>query len=222
MRKILAAIFCICCFSSIYAQQQYPYARDIQAFKHKDSIQAPTGNEILFIGSSSFTFWQDVNNYFPGHKIINRGFGGSTLLDIIHYANDVIFAYQPKQIVIYCGENDLASSDTVKAPVVLQRFKTLFSMIRNKMPDVPVTFISIKPSPSRARLLPEMLKSNNAIRQFLAKQPHTSFVDVYSKMLNADGSIKAEIFREDKLHMNPDGYHIWQKEIAPQLVSQAH
>ncbi|RFS21735.1 hypothetical protein DVR12_13825 [Chitinophaga silvatica] len=220
MRKILAAIFCICCFSNTFAQQ-YPYHNDIQAFKKKDSINAPKGNEILFVGSSSFTFWQDVNNYFPGHYIVNRGFGGSTLLDVIHYADDVIFAYHPRQIVIYCGENDLASSDTVKAPVVLKRFQTLFSMIRNKMPDVPVTFISIKPSPSRAKLIPEMLKSNKAIQQFLAKQPNTSFVDVYSKMLNKDGSIKAEIFRADQLHMKPEGYRIWQKAIASHLVDQS-
>ncbi len=220
MRKILAAIICICCYSTLYAQQQYPYYSDIQAFKHQDSLTPPTGKEILFIGSSSFTYWQDVNNYFPGHQIINRGFGGSNLLDVIHYANDVIFAYHPKQIVIYCGENDLAS-DTVKAPMLLKRFQTLFSIIRSKMPEVPVTFISIKPSPSRSRLLPEMVKSNKAIQQFLSKQAHTSFVDVYSKMLNANGTIKAELFKEDQLHMKPVGYRIWQKAIAPHLVDQS-
>lgn len=219
MRKILAAIICICAFGTSYAQQQYPYYSDIQAFKQQDSIDLPTGNEILFIGSSSFTYWQDVNNWFPGHRIINRGFGGSNLLDVIHYANDVIFAYHPKQIVIYCGENDLAS-DTVKAPLLLKRFQTLFSMIRNKMPDVPVTYLSIKPSPSRARLIPETLKSNKAIRQFLAKQSNTTFIDVYSKMLHPDGSIMAEIFKEDQLHMKPAGYRIWQKAIAPHLVEQ--
>ncbi|RAJ76791.1 endonuclease/exonuclease/phosphatase family metal-dependent hydrolase [Chitinophaga dinghuensis] len=220
MRKILAAVICICCYSTLYAQQQYPYHSDIQAFKHQDSQTPPTGKEILFIGSSSFTYWQDVNNYFPGHRIINRGFGGSNLLDVIHYANDVIFAYHPKQIVIYCGENDLAS-DTVKAPMLLKRFQTLFSMIRSKMPEVPVTFISIKPSPSRSRLLPEMVKSNKAIQQFLAKQSHTSFVDVYSKMLQSNGAIKAELFKEDQLHMKPVGYRIWQKAIAPHLVDQS-
>ncbi|SHK99216.1 Metal-dependent hydrolase, endonuclease/exonuclease/phosphatase family [Chitinophaga jiangningensis] len=219
MRKILVAVLCLCFFSSSFAQQQYPYYADIQAFKHQDSIDAPTGNEILFIGSSSFTYWQDVNNYFPGHHIINRGFGGSNLLDVMHYANDVIFAYKPKQIVIYCGENDLAS-DTVKATAVLKRFQTLYTMIRQRMPNTSVTYISIKPSPSRARLMPEMVKTNKAIQQFLAKQPNTSFVDVYSKMLNANGTIKAELFKEDQLHMKPVGYRIWQKALAPHLVDQ--
>lgn len=215
MRRFLVAIICICMFGNSYAQQHYPYYDDIQAFKKQDSVDVPVGNEILFIGSSSFTYWQDVNNYFPGHKIINRGFGGSNLMDVIHYADDIIFAYHPKQIVIYCGENDLAS-DTVKAPLVLKRFQTLFSMIRAKMPTVPITYISIKPSPSRERLLTEMVKSNKAIQKYLSTQPNTSFVDVYSKMM----PLKPEIFREDHLHMKPVGYRIWQKEIAPHLVSQ--
>lgn len=219
MRRFLTVIIAICTFGTSYAQQQYPYYNDIQAFKKQDSIHKPIGSEILFVGSSSFTYWQDVENWFPGHRIINRGFGGSNLLDVIHYADDVIFAYQPKQIVIYCGENDLAS-DTVKAPLLLKRFQTLFSMIRNKMPNIPVSYISIKPSPSRVRLLAETQKSNKAIQQFLSKQRNTSFIDVYSKMLRADGSINADIFGDDRLHMKAAGYRIWQKAIAPHLVAQ--
>ena len=109
-----------------------PFWKDIQNFKKQDSIHFPPKNAILFIGSSSFTKWTDVQDYFPGYTIINRGFGGSTLLDQIRYANDIIFPYEPKQIVIYCGENDLASSDTVTAEMVVDRFKQLYKMIRKK------------------------------------------------------------------------------------------
>src|SRR5437870_5399481 len=104
-----------------------PFWNDIQNFKKQDSIHFPLKNAILFICSSSFTKWTDVQDYFPGYTIINRGFGGSTLLDVIRYAYDVILPYQPKQVVIYCGENDLAASDTVSATDVVQRFKTLFA-----------------------------------------------------------------------------------------------
>lgn len=217
MKKVLATILCVCCLLASYAQRQYPYYNDIQAFKQQDSLHKPVGNEILFIGSSSFTYWQDVQNYFPGKPIINRGFGGSSLPDVIHYANDVIFAYHPKQIVVYCGENDLASSDTVTAAIVLQRFQTLFAMIREQMPNVPIVYISIKPSPSRKRLMPKMQEANSSIKQFLRKQRNTAFVDVYHKMLNKDGSIKEEIFKADQLHMKAEGYAIWQKAIAPRL-----
>ncbi|HEY9260201.1 GDSL-type esterase/lipase family protein [Chitinophaga sp.] len=217
MKKIFATVFCFCCLLTGYAQQQYPFYNDIQAFKQQDSIHPPVNDAILFIGSSSFTYWKDVAAYFPEHHIINRGFGGSSLPDVIHYANDVIFAYHPKQIVIYCGENDLATADTVTADSVVQRFCQLFTLIRSRMPDIPVTFVSLKPSPSRSRLMPRMVAANQAIKKYLRKQKHTSFVDVYHKMLQKDGTVKADIFKADQLHMNAQGYSIWQKAIAPAL-----
>jgi len=217
MKKVLATMLCVCCLFAGYSQQQYPFYNDIQAFKHADSLNKPAGNEILFIGSSSFTYWQDVQNYFPGKPIINRGFGGSSLPDVIRYANDIIFSYHPKQIVVYCGENDIASSDTITAAIVLQRFQTLFSMIRKQMPEVPLVYISIKPSPSRKRFMPVMEEANSSIKKFLRKQRNTAFVDVYHKMLNKDGSIKEELFKDDQLHMKANGYAIWQKALAPLL-----
>src|SRR5690349_14110968 len=98
-------------FAGAFAQQQKPpFWEDIQAFKKQDSTHFPGTGKILFVGSSSFTFWKDVQDYFPGHPIINRGFGGSSIPDVIRYRQDVIFKYKPKQVVIYCGENDFAAS----------------------------------------------------------------------------------------------------------------
>lgn len=194
-----------------------PFWNDIQNFKKQDSIHFPPKNAILFIGSSSFTKWTDVQQYFPGYKIINRGFGGSTLLDQIRYANDIIFPYQPKQIIIYCGENDLASSDTVTAAMVFDRFKQLFQIIRAKT-EAPIANISMKPSPSRRHLFSKMRQGNQLIKDFLATQKNTVFIDVHQKMLNTLGEPFPEIFLSDSLHMNAKGYAIWQKEIQPYLL----
>ena len=119
--------------------------------------------------------------------------------------------------MIYCGENDLAASDTVTGNTVFERFRTLFELIRSKMPGENILFISLKPSPSRERLFPEMEAANLLIKTYLSIQTHTHFIDVYHIMLNPDGSAKKELFREDMLHMKPNGYALWQKEIAPYL-----
>src|SRR5688572_17785994 len=118
------------------ATEHPPFWNDIQSFKKQDSTAFPPQNAILFIGSSSFTMWQDVQKDFPGYTIINRGFGGSTLLDQIRYVRDIVFPYAPKQIIIYCGENDLAASDTVDGNDVAGRFRKLFTLIREKFPKV--------------------------------------------------------------------------------------
>ena len=218
-RKIIIAFLFLLSVKNVTAQQP-PFWDDIQNFKKHDSIHFPAKNQILFVGSSSFTKWTDVQNYFPGYKIINRGFGGSSLPDVIRYANDIIFPYHPKQIVIYCGENDLAASDTVTAQTVFNRFKQLFKLIRSMMPKVPVVFISIKPSPSRQHLAPKMISANSMIKKYLGENKRTVFVDVYHKMLNAYGNPIDDIFIEDKLHMNAKGYVIWQKAIQSYLLKR--
>jgi len=203
-----------------------PFWKDIQNFKKQDSIRFPPKNAILFIGSSSFTKWTDVQEYFPGYTIINRGFGGSTLLDQIRYADDIIFPYQPKQVVIYCGENDLASSDTVTAAMVFDRFYGLYDTIKVKT-GASIAFISMKPSPSRRHLFSKMKEANHMISNFISRQEDAviynkprkaTFIDVYNKMLNAAGQPIPEIFLEDSLHMNAKGYAIWQKGIQPYLL----
>jgi lysophospholipase L1-like esterase len=194
-----------------------PFAEDIAAFKKQDSISFPPKQAILFVGSSSFTNWKDVQNYFPQFTILNRGFGGSSVSDVIRYADDIIFPYMPKQIVIYCGENDLAAADSVTGEMVYQRFVQLFKMIREKMPKVPLAFISLKPSPSRWHLKEKMIEANKLIKKYLRKKKNAAFIDVYHKMLGTDGTPIKEIFIEDNLHMNTKGYAIWQKIIEPYL-----
>jgi lysophospholipase L1-like esterase len=119
--------------------------------------------------------------------------------------------------VIYCGENDLAGSDTVTGNTVFERFKTLFELIRSRLPGEDIVFVSLKPSPSRENLLKKMEEANLLIKTYLSIQTHAHFVDVYHKMLNADGSLRKDLYRDDMLHMKPKGYAIWQKEIAPYL-----
>jgi len=202
--------------TKIPLQAQEAFRNEITGFKKQDSLQSPPKDPILFVGSSSFRLWKNVQAAFPGYTIVNRGFGGSTLPDVIYYANDVIFPYHPKQIVIYCGEND-AASDNTTATVIFDRFKALFTLIRKKLPRVPVAYVAMKPSPSRMQYQPKVIEGNRLIKDFLSKQSKTAFVDVYQPML-VDGKPNESLFGSDMLHMNEKGYAIWQKAIQPYLV----
>jgi lysophospholipase L1-like esterase len=194
-----------------------PFWNEIFEFKKQDSLQHPPSGAILFVGSSSFRKWTNVQSYFPGYTIINRGFGGSTLPDVIRYAGDIIFPYHPKQIVIYCGDNDLAVSDSVSATTVYNRFVHLYNLIRARLKNVDIVYVSIKPSPSRQKLMPRMEEANDMIRDFMAKYSHASFVDVYHPMLTPQGLPIDSLFVADKLHMNDKGYKIWQQILLPYL-----
>jgi lysophospholipase L1-like esterase len=219
MRRITLLVFLFLFFKDgVHAQAAPAFWQDMLAFKKQDSIQPPPRQAILFIGSSTFTKWKDIADYFPEHVIINRGFGGSTLVDVIRYAYEIIFPYRPKQVVIYCGENDLASADSVTAAEVVSRFKTLYGMIRQNLPDAMIDFVSIKPSPSREKIQPKVKVANKEISAFLKTQKKAAFIDIYPAMLDAGGKIRETLFIEDRLHMNREGYQIWKKIIQPYLL----
>ncbi len=198
-----------------------PFQDEIDVFIKKDSIAMPAANSILFVGSSSFNYWKDISNYFPSYPIINRGFGGSSLTDIIHFSQETILKYKPKQIYIYCGENDIAASDTITPAIVFERFKNLYTIIRTHLGNkVPVMYVSIKPSVARWSMEEKFVAANSLIRNFINKQKNTQFLDVHSAMLDTSGMVYKDIFIADKLHMNAKGYAIWQKIIAPTLVKE--
>ncbi len=214
MKKLFSILLLVIVTQQLLAQ---PFINDVQNFRKQDSIKMPAKEQILFIGSSSFTLWKDVQDYFPGISILNRAFGGATLNNLIYYVKDIVYPYQPKQIVIYCGENDFAENNSLYPSQVVKRFELLFVIIRKKFPKIPVVYVSMKPSPSRVKLMPKFKIANQMIRSFLRNKGNTDYVDVYHAMLNKEGAPNQDIFLADKLHMNKKGYAIWQPLILQKL-----
>lgn len=208
--------FLLVCFSLVVSAQERPFWKEIKAFKTADSLQQPPRKAIVFVGSSSFRMWKDINRYFPNHTIINRGFGGSSLPHVIQYAEQIIVPYKPKQVVIYCGENDFMD-DAVTSEIVVDRFTRLFELLRDEMPRTRILFVSMKPSPSRQHLMPRIAAANAAIRDFLKDKRRAEFVSIWEPMLDASGNPRKELFLADMLHMNADGYAIWQNALEPHL-----
>jgi lysophospholipase L1-like esterase len=218
MNKKLSTFIAFYFLSScaLFAQ---PFKQEVEQFKKSDSIVMPPKGQIVFAGSSSFTKWKDVAMYFPGYPIINRGFGGATLVDLIYFVDDAIIKYQPKQVLIYCGENDMADVDTVSPATVLERFKTLHSILLKKLPrSTKIVFVSIKPSIARWHLESKFIKANKLVKAYIATQNNIQFLDVHSRMLDENKEVLKDIFIADKLHMNAKGYQIWQKQFAPLLM----
>ena len=218
MNKLLTTLIAFYFLSTctLFAQ---PFKQEVEQFKKSDSIVMPPKGQIVFAGSSSFTKWKDVAMYFPGYPIINRGFGGSTLVDLIYFADEAIIQYQPKQVFIYCGENDMADVDTVSPATVLERFKSLHGILLNKLPkSTKIVFVSIKPSIARWHLESKFIEANKLVKAYISTQKNLQFLDVHSGMLDENKEVLKDIFIADKLHMNAKGYQIWQKQFAPLLM----
>jgi lysophospholipase L1-like esterase len=201
----------------LWAQSPERFQNDIHTIQQFDKMYAPPLHPILFVGSSSIRKWDDLERNFSRYVVLNRGVGGAITNDVTYYAKDIIFPYAPRQIVVYVGENDLPAAN-VNADTLLQRFTVLYAKIRSELPTIPLIYISIKPSPSRAAFFDKAKQTNALIKDFLAKEKNTVFVDIYPKMLGKDGLPRKELFLEDMLHMNKQGYAIWEKAIQPYLL----
>ncbi|MFT2008320.1 GDSL-type esterase/lipase family protein [Pontibacter sp. 13R65] len=193
-----------------------PYWDTVQRFKREDADRTPPENAILFIGSSSFTNWHNAQQMFPEYTIVNRGFGGSQLPDINLYLREVGYPPKVKQIIIYSGDNDIASGKEPEE--VLQRFISVFSQIRKDKPKLPVAFISIKVCPGRIHSRAKVEEANRLVKDFLAEQKRTEFVDIVTPTTNDSGTPLAGIYVEDGVHLNQKGYDIWAAALKPHLM----
>ena len=200
------------------AQDKPRFWDDVQTIKHYDQMYAPPADPILFVGSSSIRKWDDAERTFASYNVLNRGIGGAVVNDITFYLNDIVFPYHPREIVLYVGENDIPEGAT--ADTVLERTKKLITAIREKLPETPITYISIKPSPSRDKYRQTVKEANRLIKEYLATQQKIKWVDVFTPMLTKEGNSRPEIFQSDMLHLNKDGYKIWKKLVKPTLVKK--
>ena len=219
MKKLWSLLLiCLVAAAPAFSQSNESFKGEIGHFLHQDSLKMPPKDAILFVGSSSFRKWTDVAQYFPGYRIINRGFGGSQLPNLIYYADKIIYPYQPRQVIIYCGENDFDYDKTISADSVFERFHQLFDMIREKLHQTNIGYVSIKFSPSRKYAWDRFEKTNSLIEDFLEEQSNAEYIDITKAMQDRDGQVDTSLFLGDQLHMKPAGYKRWQKEIQPYLL----
>jgi len=193
----------------------HPFESEIAAFETADKTNPPPTNAILFAGSSSIRKWTTLAQDFPGHKVINRGFGGSQLSDSIYFFDRIVLPYKPKMIVLYAGSNDINAGKTPET--VVEDFKTFVRKVEAALPDTKVAFISINTSPSRWKDVEKVKQANQQIAGFAAKNDKLIFIDTFPAMLDATGKPRPELYVRDRLHLNAKGYAIWTSIIAPYL-----
>jgi lysophospholipase L1-like esterase len=190
------------------------FAKEIEAFAEWDSKNAIPAEPVLFVGSSSIRIWR-THDSFPDLPVVNRGFGGSHISDVLHFADRLVIAYKPRLIVFYAGDNDIAAGKSARR--VFEDFSRFVGLIHAKLPEARIIFLSIKPSGSRWSLWPQMRDANQLVRDFSGKDERLFFADVATPLLGPDGKPRDELFLNDKLHLNPAGYRLWTQALNPVL-----
>ena len=213
-RLIVFLLFLSLGFQFVKAQDPNRFEEDIKKFEALDKKNLSQG-EILFVGSSSIRFWKTLQQDFPNRKVLNRGFGGSHMSDLLFYLDELVLKYKPKQIFIYEGDNDINDQESPKS--ILRETKEIVQKIHQKLPKTEIVLISAKPSISRWSLKKDYERLNKLFKRYARKHSYLKFVDVWNPMLNENGEPISDIFILDNLHMNEKGYKIWAKVIRPYL-----
>lgn len=195
----------------MHGQHWLQFEDEVKNLKKSDN-QVNTNNLVLFTGSSSIRLWSDLADDFDGYNILNRGFGGSIMGDLLHFYDQLILPYKPKKVFIYEGDNDLAADIPIED--ILTDAKTLVSKIQSDLPGTAVYFISPKPSISRWHLKEKYEQLNYQLGLWTLFKSDVEFIDIWTPMLDDSGEVRPELFIGDGLHMNGLGYDIWQEVIS--------
>ncbi len=188
--------------------------KEIAALEKRDQDKPPPKNAVLFAGSSSIRLW-DVKKSFPDLDAINHGFGGSQIADSTHFAPRIIFKTEPRLIVFYAGDNDIAAGKSPEQ--VGEDFQAFATVVHKELPKTKIVFISIKPSLARWEMADKQKKANELIEAFCKKNDYLTYLDVVKPMLGDDGKPNRELFIKDGLHMNEKGYELWGGLLKPLL-----
>ena len=200
------------------AETQHDFAKwekDIAAFEQMDRTNAPPKAGLVFIGSSTILLWKTLAQDFPEQRVINRGFGGSEIVDASHFAERVIFPYAPRMIFLRAGGNDLWAGKSPEQ--VFADFKEFVAKVHAKSPKTEIAFISLSPSIARWKQADKEKAVNTMIEEYIRKTPRLKYVETYPMVLGADGQPRPELFVADKLHFNAEGYKLLVERVRPHL-----
>jgi len=188
-----------------------PFADELRAFAQAEAAGTVPRGAVLFCGSSSIRLWATLAADFAEYTVLNRGFGGSTLAESVAEMDWLICGSQPRAIVLYAGENDLDHG--AHPEEVVERFAQFMTRVGERLgAELPVFFLSVKPSPARRGNIERVRQTNALLREALPRWPQVCYIDVFTAMMDGNRP-RQELFCEDWLHLSAVGYKLWAQAV---------
>jgi lysophospholipase L1-like esterase len=191
------------------------WEKEVAAIEKRLKAAPPKAGGVIFSGSSSIRLW-DLKKSFPGQGYVNVGFGGSEVRDCTHFAPRLITPYQPRAVVFYAGDNDIASGRTPEQ--VRDDFKAFCAAVHKDVPKCRILFVAVKPSISRWKKFDVQQKANALVKAACGADERLGFIDIVPAMLGPDGMPVPGLFAKDGLHMSPAGYEKWTAAVSAALA----
>lgn len=196
--------------ASMAAQNPHDFDKEIEKF---NQISFTEGIDLtVFTGSSTIRLWKNLEEDCKQSKLVNTGFGGSQMSDLLYFIDQTVLRFKPKTVYIYEGDNDIAAGK--KPDAIIKTAQQVVDKILSSDSETKIVFISAKPSPSRWSFKSEYLSFNALLKKYCESHEQLSYIDVWNPMLNDHGRPAPQIFVSDSLHMNRQGYLLWKGIIC--------
>ena len=193
------------------------WEKEISAYEKSDATSPPPKGSFVFTGSSTIARWKTLAEDFPGQPVLNRGFGGSEIVDATHFADRIIFSYSPRKVFLRAGGNDLWAGKSVDQ--VFADFQEFVAQVHAKLPDAEIDFISLSPSLARWKQHDSEKELNTLVAGSVQGKSYLKYIETYDLPLGADGEPRAELFVADKLHFSPAGYQLLAERVRPYVTN---
>lgn len=200
-----------------YAGTQDKWEKEVSNLLEKDKTETYSDDAILFIGSSSIRLWDDIAKDMAPYEPIRRGYGGAKFSDLIHFTERIVYPHNFQALCIFVANDITGGNDDRTPKEVLTLQKQVIKTVRKKYPAVPIFQIAITPVNSRWSVWNETQQANALMKANAEKTPNLYFIETADGYLGEDGKPISALFRDDQLHMKPDGYHIWARIIKAEL-----
>jgi len=192
---------------------------EMQAF---DAEPEPPAGVIVFTGSSSIRLWDTLEEDMAPLPVLQRGFGGAKISDVLHYLDRLVIRYQPRAVVMYAGTNDMNamfSAEPTRLPEdVLRDFRAIRTRLREALPETPLYYLAMKPNV----MGPDpkyKAQVNDTIAALAVEDPGLHFIDASAGLRSEDGSPNTDLLMWDRLHLNDRGYEVWGPPIRERLLA---
>jgi hypothetical protein len=212
---VLSAVLAGGTLQSQTAITENRFEKVVKAYEASDRTAPPPQGAILLAGDSQFYRWKTVHEDLPGYTIINRGIDSFTTEDLVSFANRLVLPYKPRLVVLHIGGNDVTSGKTPEQ--VLSAFQAFVHRVREALPNVPIAFSSLTPGPARWSQAALRKQTNLLIKKYVATEPGLMFVDLWDAMLTPEGQPREDLWVEDRIHPNHDGYRVRVTVMTPIL-----
>jgi len=192
------------------------WEKSIAAYEAMDRVQPPPKGGVLFIGSSTIRLWKTLDKDFPDQQVINRGFGGSEIVDSTHFAERIIFPYEPRIVVLRAGGNDLHAGKSPER--VFDDYKAFVAKVHARLPKTMIVYISTGPTPARWAERDATRRLNRLIEEHTRPRSYLKYAETYDMALGPDGQPRGELFAADRLHYSAEGYRSLADRVRPFLA----